>query len=169
MESKISKTVIKFLGEKVKTRYVVNSNDFFNIINDMGLKDDTDILYEIFEYFEENKIDLNFETKDENYRVYNQILSRHELMRKLKLNRKKVVDIINLANEKMVDKNKHKWMEFFRLDDEDEGNNESKIKETTLTASVNNRAISVMNSNNHNAISVTVAQPNYSTIINTRI
>ena len=69
--SKVPSFIIRQLKDKITQRYVVNSEDFFFIIEGMGLMDNEECLFEILEYLEEAKIDVHFKTGTEQLR-YNQ-------------------------------------------------------------------------------------------------
>lgn len=120
--SKIGSTVVKYLKELLRTRYVVEADDLFNLFNNMGIIDDDDMTYEILEYFDANDIDVHFKNQDDNlYKRFKDIERRFKLVKKLEFNREKVVKVIekvDTINPKIHD---DKWLnEYQNIDKEDE-------------------------------------------------
>ena len=67
MGKSLGSLVIKVLKEKTETRKIIKCDDFFELIQDMGLNDDSDEIIDIVNYLEENNTDINFhnsKTKD---------------------------------------------------------------------------------------------------------
>jgi hypothetical protein len=60
MESKLSEFVLKFLQDKTETSKIIKCDDFFQLVNEMGVSDDSDEIVDIIYYLEDNKININF-------------------------------------------------------------------------------------------------------------
>ena len=58
MENKLGEFVIKFLQDKIETRKIIKCDDFFQLINDMGITDDSDEIIDIIYYLEDNNTDI---------------------------------------------------------------------------------------------------------------
>ena len=60
LKNKLGDFVINYLNEKTETRKIIKCDDFFLLVESMGLKDDSDDIVNIVNYLEENKTDINF-------------------------------------------------------------------------------------------------------------
>ena len=60
MEKSLGEFIIKFLQDKTQTRKIIKCDDFFQLIEDMGITDESDDVISIINYLEENNTDINF-------------------------------------------------------------------------------------------------------------
>lgn len=118
MESKLGDFAIRQLKDKIKTRYVIQSDDLFNLFTNMGIVDDYDALYNILEYMEESNIDVNFGTNNEHYKKFKSIESAYQFAKTTKIRRESIIKIMNKVDNTNVHLN-DEWMSRYRTDEDD--------------------------------------------------
>ena len=135
--SKVPSFIIQQLKDKITQRYVVNSEDFFFIIEGMGIMDNEEILIEILEYLEDAKIDVHFKTGTEQLRFnqFKKIEERLSLMRRMKATHGKIRELNNKVDNIKPNIN-NEWLKSYMLDD-DEDQNKYLIELNTITPKTN--------------------------------
>ena len=135
--SKVPSFIIQQLKDKITQRYVVNSEDFFFIIDGMGIMDNEEILFEILEYLEDVKIDVHFKTGTEQLRFnqFKKIEERMSLMRRMKATHGKIRELNNKVDNIKPNIN-NEWLKSYMLDD-DEDQNKYLIELNTITPQTN--------------------------------
>jgi hypothetical protein len=111
--------VIKILKEKTETRKIIKCDDFFELIQDMGLKDDSEEIIDIVNYLEDNNTDINFhnaKTKDY-YSRYKNIEKKVQLSKMLRGTKTEVQLMIEKVDKIKVSE-RPDWLEFYRDDEE---------------------------------------------------
>ena len=121
MESKLGDFVIKFLKDKTETRKIIKCDDFFQLVNDMGISDDSDEIVDIIYYLEDNKIDINFHGANTQnfYTRYRNIERKVQMSKMLKGSKPEVQKLIEKV-ESITVKERPDWLETYRNDDEGE-------------------------------------------------
>jgi hypothetical protein len=121
--SKVPSFIIEQLKDKITQRYVVNSEDFFFIIEGMGIIDNEELLFEIFEYLENAKIDVHFKTGTEQlrYQMFKKIEERVSLMRRLNATPDRVRNLNNIV-DKIKPNINDKWLKSYMLDSDEDRN-----------------------------------------------
>lgn len=118
MKNNLSDFVIRQLKDKIKTRYVIESDELFNLFHYMGIVDDYDALYNILEHMEVSNIDVNFGTNNEHYRKFKSIESAYKFAKTTKIRRESIVNIMNKVDNYNVPLN-NEWMSIYRTDEDD--------------------------------------------------
>jgi len=119
MGKSLGSLVIKVLKEKTETRKIIKCDDFFELIQDMGLNDDSDEIIDIVNYLEENNTDINFhnsETKDY-YSRYKNIEKKVQLSKMLQGSKTEVQKMIEKVESIQVQE-RPDWLEMYRDDDD---------------------------------------------------
>jgi hypothetical protein len=119
METKLGDFVIKFLQNKTETRKIIKCDDFFQLINDMGITDDSDEIISIINYLEENNTDINFhEAKTQNF--YNRFrnIEKKVQMSKMLIGSKTEVQKMIEKVESVKVQERPDWLDYYRNDDE---------------------------------------------------
>jgi len=121
--SKVPSFIIEQLKDKITQRYVVNSEDFFFIIEGMGIMDNDELLFEILEYFENEKIDVHFKTSSEQirYNQFKELEKRVALTRRMNLTREQVIDLNNRVDNIKPSLNDG-WLKSYMLDSDEDQN-----------------------------------------------
>ena len=119
MESKLGNFVIKFLQDKTETRKIIKCDDFFQLVNDMGISDDSDEIISIIIYLEENNTDINFhEAKTQNfYTRFRNIERKVQMDKMLKGSETEVQKMIKKVESIKVQE-RPDWLDYYRNDDE---------------------------------------------------
>jgi hypothetical protein len=124
METKLGDFVIKFLQNKTETRKIIKCDDFFQLINDMGITDDSDEIISIIDYLEDNDTDINFHkanTQDYYNRFRN--IERKVQMSKMLIGSKTEVQKMIEKVESIKIEERPDWLDYYKNeDDEDETN-----------------------------------------------
>jgi hypothetical protein len=66
--SKLTDFVLKRLQENIKQRWVIESKMFFDLLENMGIINDEDLLVDIFEFLENENIDVHFNSTGDHVR-----------------------------------------------------------------------------------------------------
>ena len=121
METKLGDFVIKFLQDKTETRKIIKCDDFFQLINDMGITDDSDEIVDIIYYLEDNNTDINFHGANTQnfYTRYRNIERKVQMSKILKGSKPEVQKLIEKVESISV-KERPDWLETYRNDDESE-------------------------------------------------
>ena len=124
MENKLGEFVVKFLKDKTETRKIIKCDDFFQLIADMGISDDSDEIIKIIGYLEENNTDINFhEAKTQNF--YNRFrnIEKKVQMSKMLIGSKTEVQKMIEKVESVKVQERPDWLDYYKNeDDEDETN-----------------------------------------------
>jgi hypothetical protein len=120
MKNKLGEFVIKFLEDKTETRKIIKCDDFFQLIADMGINDDSDEIVDIIYYLEDNKTDINFhEANTQNYYTrFRNIERKVQMSKMLKGSKTEVQQMIEKVDSVKV-QDRPDWLETYRNDDED--------------------------------------------------
>ena len=124
MENKLGEFVIKFLQDKIETRKIIKCDDFFQLINDMGITDDSDEIIDIIYYLEDNNTDINFHGANTQnfYTRYRNIERKVQMSKMLKGSKPEVQKLIEKVESISV-KERPDWLDYYKNeDDEDETN-----------------------------------------------
>ena len=119
MENKLGEFVIKFLQDKTETRKIIKCDDFFQLVNDMGINDDSDEIVDIIYYLEDNKTDINFhEAKTNNfYTRFRNIERKVQMAKMLKGSETEVQKMIKKVESIKITE-RPDWLDYYRNDDE---------------------------------------------------
>jgi len=119
MESKLGDFVIKFLRDKTETRKIIKCDDFFQLVNDMGINDDSDEIVDIIYYLEDNKTDINFHGAKTNdyYNRFRNIERKVQISKMLKGSETEVQKMIKKVESIKVQE-RPDWLDYYRNDDE---------------------------------------------------
>ena len=125
MKKTLGEFVIKFLQDKTQTRKIIKCDDFFQLIEDMGITDDSDEIVNIIYYLEDNQTDINFHgAKTQNfYTRYRNIERKVQMTKMLKGSKPEVQKLIEKVESVTVNE-RPDWLEMYRNDDEDDYDDE---------------------------------------------
>lgn len=120
MENKLGNFIIKYLQDKTETRKIIKCDDFFQLLDNMSITDDSDEVVNIIYYLEDNKIDINFHGANTQnfYTRYRNIERKVQMSKMLKGSKPEVQKLIEKV-ENINIKERPDWLEFYRNDDED--------------------------------------------------
>ena len=121
METKLGDFVIKFLQDKTQTRKIIKCDDFFQLINDMGITDDSDEIISIINYLEENNTDINFhEAKTQNfYNRFRNIEKKIQMSKILNGTKTEVQKLIEKVDKIKVQE-RPDWLDYYRNEDDED-------------------------------------------------
>jgi hypothetical protein len=124
MKNKLGDFVIKFLKDKTETRKIIKCDDFFQLVSNMGITDDSDEIISIIDYLEDNDTDINFHkanTQDYYNRFRN--IERKVQMSKMLIGSKTEVQKMIEKVESIKIEERPDWLDYYKNeDDEDETN-----------------------------------------------
>jgi hypothetical protein len=120
MKQTLGEFVIKFLKDKTETRKIIKCDDFFQLINDMGLNDDNDEVIDIIDYLDNNNIDINFHNAKTGdfYNRFRNIEKKVQLSKMLNGTEPEVKKLIEKVDSIKVQE-RPDWLDYYRNDDED--------------------------------------------------
>lgn len=120
MENKLGDFIIRYLQDKTETRKIIKCDDFFQLLDNMSITDDSDEVVNIIYYLEDNKIDINFHGANTQnfYTRYRNIERKVQMSKMLKGSKPEVQKLIEKV-ESINIKERPDWLEFYRNDDED--------------------------------------------------
>jgi len=129
MKQTLGDYVIKFLKEKTETRKIIKCDDFFQLVNDMGISDDSDEIINIINYLEDNNTDINFHDAKTGdfYRRFRNIEKKVQLSKILNGTKTEVQKLIEKVDKIKVQE-RPDWLEMYKDDSTDEKIEESKMK-----------------------------------------
>jgi hypothetical protein len=121
MKSKLGDFVIKFLKDKTETRKIIKCDDFFQLVNDMGVSDDSDEIVDIIYYLEDNKIDINFHGANTQnfYTRYRNIERKVQMSKMLKGSKTEVQRMIEKVESVKVQE-RPDWLDYYRNEDDED-------------------------------------------------
>jgi hypothetical protein len=127
MDNGLGGFVVKFLKEKTETRKIIKCDDFFQLLNDMGLSDDDNEVVNIIDYLDSNNTDINFHgAKTQNYyNRFRNIERKVQLSKLLKGSKSEVQKLIEEVDKIKVPE-RPDWLEMYRDDDD---NSDFKVSE----------------------------------------
>lgn len=127
MEKSLGEFVVKFLKNKTETRKIIKCDDFFQLLNDMGLSDDDNEVIDIIDYLDSNNTDINFHgAKTQNYyNRFRNIEKKVQLSKLLKGSKSEVQKLIEEVDKIKVPE-RPDWLEMYR---DDEDNSDFKVSE----------------------------------------
>ena len=119
MDNGLGDFVIKFLRDKTETRKIIKCDDFFQLVNDMGINDDSDEIVDIIYYLEDNKTDINFHGAKTNdyYNRFRNIERKVQISKMLKGSETEVQKMIKKVESIKVQE-RPDWLDYYRNDDE---------------------------------------------------
>ena len=119
MDNGLGGFVVKFLKEKTETRKIIKCDDFFQLLNDMGLSDDDNEVIDIIDYLDSNNTDINFHgAKTQNYyNRFRNIERKVQLSKLLKGSKSEVQKLIEEVDKIKVPE-RPDWLEMYRDDDD---------------------------------------------------
>jgi len=129
MDNGLGEFVIKFLKEKTETRKIIKCDDFFQLLNDMGLNDDNDEVINIVDYLDGNNTDINFHgAKTHNfYNRFRNIEKKIQMSKILNGTKTEVQKLIEKVDKIKVQE-RPDWLEMYRDDSTDEKIERSKME-----------------------------------------
>lgn len=87
--------VLRRLDEKVKTKKIIDSIDFFDLIEKMGFNDDDIEVGDIIDYLDDNDVDINFkEGQSDEYKRFKKIKHNYNILKKLKIKKEDIRDMM---------------------------------------------------------------------------
>lgn len=119
--SLLTEFVVKQLNDKKQQRWVIKSQDLFDLWSKMGIMEEEDMLMDILEYLEDNKIDVHFENAayEAQYSKFKKIEQGYKIKKHMKgtidENKKKVEKVL-LIKPKVDDT----FLLEYMTDDEDD-------------------------------------------------
>ena len=119
--SKLTDFVLKRLQENIKQRWVVESKTFFDLLENMGIINDEELLTDIFEFLEDENIDVHFKSTGDHLRFeqYKQIEMKAKFNKRIGIAQDGIKNFI-----KTVDNFKptmdDTFMKVYMTDDEEE-------------------------------------------------
>jgi len=121
MENNLGDFVIKFLRDKTETRKIIKCDDFFQLVNDMGINDDSDEIVDIIYYLEDNKTDINFHGAKTNnyYNRFRNIERKVQISKMLKGSETEVQKMIKKVESIKVQE-RPDWLDYYRNDDDED-------------------------------------------------
>ena len=113
--SLLTKFIEDRLQEKRQQRWVIHSNDLFDLFMKMGIMEEEELLMDILEYLEEQKIDVHFENSlyehqlkfkkiEQGYKI------RRQMKGKIEENKEFINKIINIKPSKINDDFLYEYM-----------------------------------------------------------
>ena len=119
MEKNLGEFVVKFLKNKTETRKIIKCDDFFQLLNDMGLSDDDNEVIDIIEYLDSNNTDINFHGANTQnyYNRFRNIERKVQLSKLLKGSKSEVQKLIEEVDKIKVPE-RPDWLEMYRDDDD---------------------------------------------------
>lgn len=116
---KLGEFILKRIEEKKTQRWIIICDDLFTLCGDMGIIEDDDIMMDIMEYLEDNKIDVNFHNNKSAgyYKIWNELERKIKLKRMLIGSKTEVQKLIEKVDSIKVE-DRPSWLEMYR-DDED--------------------------------------------------
>ena len=117
--SELGDTVVKFLNDKKKQRWVVESADLFELLSQMGILNDVESLNVVIEHLENSEIDVNFRDTDiEYYKIFKAFEKQYKFFKNFKKNRADVLKMINKVDDIKI-KPDDSWLESYRNDNQE--------------------------------------------------
>jgi hypothetical protein len=118
---KLEEFILKHLEPKIKTRKIIDCDDFFTTVTFMGIEDDDPRMVKIMDYLEENSVDINFHDAKTGdfYRRYRNIESKVKLSKMLNGTKTEVQKLIEKVDSIKVEE-RPDWLEFYRDDNDEE-------------------------------------------------
>lgn len=132
--SLINEFIQKKIHEKKQQRWVVQSNDLFIIFKMMDIMDNSELLMDILEYLEDNKIDVQF-PEQLNHEEYNTFKSLEKSFKLRKVFKSKCLDIKGQIEKVMSIKPDvdDTFLLEYMVDDEEEINKVKSLENENLT------------------------------------
>ena len=121
MSNGLGEFVVKFLKEKTETRKIIKCDDFFQLVSDMGISDDSDEIINIINYLEDNKTDINFHDAktDDFYRRFRNIEKKVKLKKMLIGSKTEVQKLIEKVDKIKVQE-RPDWLDYYRNEDDED-------------------------------------------------
>lgn len=118
--SKLTDFIEKQIQSKKEQRWVIPSEHLFMIFESMGIMDEQDILMDILEYLENNKIDVNFksEVQDLQFRKFKSIEKAYQMRKILGVKSDEIKKHINKVMNTKVTINDTYFKQFMTDDEE---------------------------------------------------
>lgn len=95
---------------------------FFQLVNDMGINDDSDEIVDIIYYLEDNKTDINFHGANDYYNTFRNIERKVQISKRLKGSETEVQKMIKKVDSIKVQK-RPDWLDYYRNDDDEDETN----------------------------------------------
>ena len=116
---KLGEFILKRIEEKKTQRWIITCDDLFTLCGDMGIIEDDDIMMDIMEYLEDNKIDVNFHNNKSAgyYKIWNELERKIKLKRTLIGSKTEVQKLIEEVDKIRVPERPN-WLEMYRYDDD---------------------------------------------------
>jgi len=126
---KLGEFILKRIEEKKTQRWIITCDDLFTLCGDMGIIGEDDVMIEIMEYLEDNKIDVNFHNNKSAgyYKMWNELERKIKLKKMLIGSKTEVQKLIEKVDSIKV-KERPDWLEMYRDDSTDEKIENSKME-----------------------------------------
>jgi len=131
---KLGEFILKRIEEKKTQRWIITCDDLFTLCGDMGIIEDDDIMMDIMEYLEDNKIDVNFHNNKSAgyYKIWNELERKIKLKRMLIGSKTEVQKLIEKVDSIKVE-DRPSWLEMYR-----DGSTDEKIERSKMEVSNEN-------------------------------
>jgi ferritin len=117
-ESNVGEFVIKKLDNKIVTKRVLNSYDFYELCFKMGVWEDDEIMEKIISYLDDNNIDINFNAVDKVFfDRYRHIECKIKMGKKIKDRGESIKELIRVVNGVKVNV-RPQWLDTYRNEEE---------------------------------------------------
>ena len=98
--SKLTDFILKRLQENIKQRFVIESNTFFDLLENMGIINDEELLTDIFEFLENENIDVHFNSTGDHVRFeqYKRIEVKSKLNKRISFAQDEIKNFIKTVD-----------------------------------------------------------------------
>jgi hypothetical protein len=118
---RLTEFIEKQIQDKKTQRWVIESEVLFILFKNMGIMEDQDMLMDIIDYLEENKIDVYFNNTDSNlfFGKFTSIEKSCKIRKKIGINSEKIKQHINMVNSLKIEIDDDYFKTFMTDDDEE--------------------------------------------------
>jgi hypothetical protein len=118
---RLTEFIEKQIQDKKTQRWVIESEVLFTLFKNMGIMEDQDMLMDIIDYLEENKIDVYFNNTDSNlfFGKFTSIEKSCKIRKKIGINSEKIKQHINMVNSLKIEIDDD-YFKTFMTDDNEE-------------------------------------------------
>ena len=119
--SKLNDFIVKRLQENIKQRWVVESKEFFELVENMGIINDEDLLGDIFEFLETENIDIHFNNTGDHLRFqqYKRIEEKAKFIKRLGIAQDGIRNFIGKVDSSKPNMD-DTFMKMYMTDDDEE-------------------------------------------------
>jgi hypothetical protein len=124
---KLNEFIIKQLNDKKVQRWIIKATDLFALCNNMGILGDDELMIDIIEYLENNKIDINFSGGDQFYKDFIRLENKVKMGKMLRGSKTEVQLMMEKVDSISVPERPN-WLQYY-MDDEEEPNSNPVVNE----------------------------------------